>query len=151
MTDSSALISVVTELVKTERSYVERLRMLKDGYADPLRKFARNKDTAIIPPYEAKTLFANIDNLIPVNEAFLADLERMLKPDGPSTVGGVGDIALRHFRDLRGFDQYKAYYSNREEAQAIYEREKTKKSSGFADFIDVRLPSPLTLYIIQLV
>jgi protein ECT2 len=138
MTDSSAFTSVLTELVSTERSYVQRLRILKNDYADPLRKFARNKDTAILPLYEAKTLFGNIDQLLPVNEAFLSDLEQMLTPDGPQTVGGVGDVALRHFRDLKGFDNYKVYYTKREEAQTIFEREVSKKSSGFASFIDVR-------------
>ena len=110
---------------------------MKHDYADPLRKFSRNKDTAILPPYEAKTLFGNIDQLLPVNEAFLADLERMLKPDGPRTVGGVGDVALRHFEEHRGFEFYKGYYDKREEAQAIFLREMGKKSSPFAAFIDV--------------
>ena len=111
--------------------------MLKYHYADPLRRFARSKDTVIIPAYEAKTLFGNIDNLLPVNEAFLSDLERMAAPDGPKVVGGVGDVALRHFKELRGFEQYKQYYVKREDAQAIFEREISKRSSGFADYIDV--------------
>jgi protein ECT2 len=75
---------------------------------------------------------------LPVSEAFLADLEQMATPDGPHTVGGVGDVALRHFRDLRGFDNYKQYYAKRQEAQAIFEREMQRKSSGFAEFVDVR-------------
>lgn len=137
MTESSALTDVINELVSTERSYVKRLRILKEEYADPLRKFSRNKETAIIAPYEAKTLFGNVDNLLPVNEAFLADLERMMAPHGAKNVGGVGDVALRHFRDLRGFEHYKGYYDKREEAQAIFVREMAKKSSGFAAFIDV--------------
>jgi hypothetical protein len=137
MTDSSALTSVISELVNTERNYVRRIRTLKHEYADPLRSFARSKDTAIIPAYEAKTLFGNIDALVPVNEAFLADLEQMLSPDGPATVGGIGDVALRHFRELRGFEQYKQYYIKREEAQTIFEREMARKSSSFAQFVDV--------------
>jgi hypothetical protein len=136
MTDSTALNSVMTELLTTERSYVQRLRVLKNDYADPLRQFARSKDTAIVPLYEAKTLFGNIDQLLPVNEAFLADLEKMASPNG-SQVGGVGNVALRHFKELRGFDNYKTYYTKREEAQIIFEREASKKSSGFASFIDV--------------
>jgi hypothetical protein len=139
MTESSALTDVINELVATERSYVKRLRILKHDYADPLRKFSRNKDTAILPPYEAKTLFGNVDNLLPVNEAFLADLEKMVAPNGAKTVGGIGDVALRHFRDLRGFEHYKGYYDKREEAQSIFLREMAKKSSGFAAFIEVRL------------
>ena len=137
MTESSALTDLINELVSTERTYLKRLQILKHDYADPLRKFSRSKETAILPPYEVKTLFGNIDNLLPVNEAFLADLENMLTPNGPLTVGGVGDVALRHFRDLRGFEHYKGYYDKREEAQTIFLREVAKKSSGFAAYIDV--------------
>lgn len=139
MTDTSALSAVVTELVTSERTYVKRLQILKNDYADPLRSFARSKETAIIPAYEAKTLFGNIDNLLPVNEAFLVDLEKMLAPNGAKTVGGVGDVALRHLKDLRGFDQYKQYYVKREDAQLIFEREASKRSSRFAAYIDVRV------------
>ncbi|KAH8094910.1 hypothetical protein BXZ70DRAFT_1066217 [Cristinia sonorae] len=133
--DSSALPDVINEFVSTEQSYVKRLRILKTDYADPLRTFARSKSTAIIPPYEAKTLFGNIDQLLPVNEAFLEDLEKMMRPDGLRTVGGIGDVALKHFKESRGFEHYKQYYSKREEAQAIFEKE-MRKSSGFSAFID---------------
>ncbi|KAF7332014.1 DH domain-containing protein [Mycena kentingensis (nom. inval.)] len=136
LTDTSALTSTILELVETERTYVKRLRSLKYDYADHLRNFARTKSTAIIPAYEAKTLFGNVDNLLPVNEAFLVDLERMVAPNGEQAVGGVGDVALRHFKELRGFEQYKQYYVKREEAQIIFEREMGKKSSGFASYID---------------
>jgi hypothetical protein len=124
--------------VETERGYVKRLRSLKNDYADPLRNFARSKNTSIIPAYEAKTLFGNVDNLLPVNEAFLTDLEKMLAPNGAKVVGGVGDVALRHFKELRGFEQYKQYYVKREDAQLIFEREMSRKSSPFAAYIDVR-------------
>ncbi|KAF8138470.1 hypothetical protein EV363DRAFT_1393920 [Boletus edulis] len=133
VTDLSALSEVVNELVNTERSYVKRLRILKNDYADPLRQFSKSKSTAILPPYEAKTLFGNIDNLLPVNEAFLVDLEKMVAPNGSRN---IGDVALRHFKDLRGFEHYKQYYVKREEAQSIFEREMMKKSSGFAAYID---------------
>lgn len=136
MTDSSALKDVINEFVSTEQSYVNRLQILKKDYADPLRIFSRNKSTALIAPYEAKTLFGNIDQLLPVNQAFRDDLERMMLPDGPQTVGGIGDVALKHFKEYRGFEHYKQYYSKREEAQAIFEKE-VRKGSGFAAFIDV--------------
>jgi protein ECT2 len=138
MTDSSALADVISELLSTERSYVKRLKTLKYDYADPLRKFSRNRETAILPPYEAKTLFGNIDNLLPVNEAFLTDLERLVSPDGVKMVGGIGDVALKHFKVSRGFEHYKQYYIKREEAQVIFEREMMKRGSGFAEFVDVR-------------
>ncbi len=137
---SNALIDITNELVATERSYVNRLRSLKTDYAEPLRFFSKNKDTAIIPPYEAKTLFGNIDQLLPINEAFLEDLEKMVAPGGSETVGGMGDVALKHFKDLKGFENYKQYYAKREEAQGIFERE-MRKASGFSAFVDVCISS----------
>ncbi|KAI0268336.1 hypothetical protein BC834DRAFT_687638 [Gloeopeniophorella convolvens] len=136
MTNSSAIEDILNEFVTTERSYVKRLRILKSDYADPLRTFARSKDTAIISLYDANTLFGNIDNLLPVNEALLADLETMVSPEGPRSVGYIGDVVLRHFKDLHGFEQYKQYYVKREEAQSIFEREMSKRSSGFSAFVD---------------
>lgn len=111
---------------------------MKESYADPLRSYARSKDTALIAAYDAKILFGNIDQLLPANEALLHDLEQMLTPDGAQTVGGVGDVVLYHFRDMKAFECYKQYYSKREEAQAIFRREMAKKSStGFAAFVEV--------------
>ncbi|KAF8524603.1 hypothetical protein BU17DRAFT_84640 [Hysterangium stoloniferum] len=137
VTNSSALADNLNEFVSTERSYVKRLRILKEAYADPLRTFAKAKDTALLPPYEAKILFGNIDNILPVNEAFLFDLEKMLSPNGYQSVGGIGDVALKHFKELGAFGCYKQYYSNREEAQLILKRERMKKSStGFAAFVE---------------
>lgn len=77
-----------------------------------------------------------------MNEAFLADLEKMSAPDGPETVGGVGDVALKHFQELRGFENYRQYYANREQAQQIFEQELEHRS--FAHYLDVRLNTPLT-------
>ena len=95
-----------------------------------------------MPAYEANTLFGNIDNLVPVNEAFFKDLERMSEPGGP----GVGDVALKHFKTLRGFEQYKMYYSKREEAQRIFETQ-AKKNSSFVAYMDVSIRSLDTGYI----
>src|SRR6266478_5708367 len=103
MTDSTALRDQINEFVSTERSYVDKLHILKKEYADPLRHFARSKDTAIIKPYHANTLFGNIDALIPVHEAFLEDLDKMLagvngRGEDGRGVGGIGDISLKHFK-----------------------------------------------------
>ncbi|KAJ4478292.1 hypothetical protein J3R30DRAFT_2885247 [Lentinula aciculospora] len=136
LAESSALASAINELVTTERSYVKKLQILKKDYADPLRNFARSKSTAIISKYEATTLFGNIDSLLPINEAFLTDLEKMIAPNGYRVVGGIGDVALRHFKELKGFEQYKQYYVKREEAQRFIEQEMEKRSSPFEDYIE---------------
>jgi len=64
------------------------------SYADPLRKFARDDMSRIIPLYEAKTLFCNIDVIVSAAALFLADLEAMFSTGaGPAT---VGDVCIRH-------------------------------------------------------
>lgn len=63
----------------------------------------------------------------------------MLAPNGADNVGGVGDVALKHFLELKGFEQYKHYYAKREEAQSIFEREMSKRGSRFLQFIEVRI------------
>lgn len=52
---------------------------------------------SIIPLYSANALFGNIDVLVQVNDAFLRDLEACVAGSGNM---GVGDVALRHVRDL---------------------------------------------------
>jgi hypothetical protein len=71
---------------------------LLQSYADPLRRYARSKDSVIISSYDASTLFGNIDQLLIANEAFLTDLEKMVGPNGHKVVGGIGDVALKHVR-----------------------------------------------------
>lgn len=141
MTDSTALKDQINEFVSTEKSYVDKLHTLKKDYADPLRQFSRSKATAIIGPYHANTLFANVDSIIPVHEAFLEDLDKMLTEMNEgykgSSVGGIGDVALKHFKDYNGFHLYKLYYAKREEAQAIFENEMKRRGSEFPGYIDV--------------
>ncbi|KZP00238.1 hypothetical protein CALVIDRAFT_533882 [Calocera viscosa TUFC12733] len=135
LTDGTALQDTMKELITTERSYVNRLRILKKDYADQLRSFAKRNDTAIIPMYEANTLFGNIDAIVPANESFLRDLETMVFQNGYIGAERIGDIALKHFRDLKTFDCYKQYYAKREEAQKIFET-LLVKNKGFAHFIE---------------
>lgn len=127
---------MINELVTSEQTYVKRLQILKTEYADPLRTFARRRETLIIDQYDAKILFGNIDALLPVNEAFLSDLLKMQAPGGQNLVGDVGDVALKHFKELSGFEQYKLFYPYRERAQELCE--KHSKSSNFSGFISVR-------------
>jgi hypothetical protein len=114
---ATRLGNLIEELVRTERSYLMRIQALKkvrhaemleeagqrgvdvQNYADPLRNFARQEFSKIIPMYEAKTLFTNIDAIVPSAAAFLQDLEKMHEEgSGPST---IGDVCLRHVRRAR--------------------------------------------------
>ncbi|KAI0797051.1 hypothetical protein C8Q75DRAFT_223510 [Abortiporus biennis] len=133
------LEEAIKELVETERSYFEKLKLLKRDYMDPLKNFAKKKETAIIDSYKAGVLFGNIDQLLPVNEAFLADLEKMNTPDKPRNPNApsVGDVCIKHFKYRRGFENYRRYYANKADAQKMLEQEvKKSSSSGFAAYID---------------
>ncbi|KAK8843437.1 hypothetical protein IAR55_007094 [Kwoniella newhampshirensis] len=127
------LSNLIDELVRTERSYLSRVHALKTSYADRLRLFARDANQQLIPPYEAKAMFANIEAIVPASAAFLTDLDAMLRT-GQGEVT-VGDICLRHFKDLRTFDPYRIYLSKQDESQKLFQ-ESLKRFPGFASFIE---------------
>ena len=82
-----------------------------------------------------------------MHEAFLEDLDKMLAEmnaggKNGTSVGGIGDISLKHFKDYNGFHLYKLYYAKREEALGIFESEMTRRGSGFPGYIDVSLHIP---------
>ena len=52
----------------------------RQDYAVPLRSFARKRETAIIPQFEASHLFINIEQLVPIAEGFEKDL-RLIDED----------------------------------------------------------------------
>lgn len=93
--DRVKLENLVRELQDTERRYLRRITTLKTEYADPLRRFAKNPETMIIPLYDAKVMFANIDSLVNAAEAFQKDIEAV-DLTGRVVGRGIGDICLRH-------------------------------------------------------
>ncbi|BEI91751.1 uncharacterized protein CcaverHIS019_0405710 [Cutaneotrichosporon cavernicola] len=127
------LRSRIEELVRTERSYVSRVKALKLSYADPLRHFAKSPSTSIIPVYEAKTLFGNIDAVLPAAMAFLADLEKMWESGQADMV--VGDVCLNHLKTLKTLDCFRTYIANQDEAQKTF-NEMKRKHPRFVTFID---------------
>lgn len=112
--------SLLQELIVTERSYVRRVETLykvcsravrnsaqeahankPDGppqrYAVPLRQLARDRDTAIIPLYEAQRLFGNIGEVLGANAAFLNDLQGYLEAheQGKRSIS-LGEVIYRN-------------------------------------------------------
>lgn len=110
------------ELWVTEESYLRKLSSLyrvrpllllllerkaeclgAQDYALPLRSFSKKRDTAIIPAFEANHLFINIEQLVPVAEAFERDLHRLadqLQRDRTKLPAGFGEIIMSHVRPL---------------------------------------------------
>ncbi|TIA70445.1 hypothetical protein E3P91_03059 [Wallemia ichthyophaga] len=114
----------LNELISTEKSYVKRITALKLNYADPLRQFAKHKDTQIINHFDAKSLFANIDQILHINYSFLTELEH-------ANEFNIGNICMSHFPYLTPYNQY---YFNRQKSVELFKDLLKKKS--FVEFID---------------
>ncbi|WVQ75384.1 hypothetical protein IAR50_005004 [Cryptococcus sp. DSM 104548] len=127
------LENLIEELVRTEKSYYSRIHALKTAYADRLRLYSKDPNQALIPPYEAKAMFANIEAIVPACHAFYNDLCEMLAAGHAEDA--VGDVCLKHFKTLRTFDPYRTYLSKQDESQKLFQ-ESLKKFSGFASFIE---------------
>ncbi|CBQ69493.1 conserved hypothetical protein [Sporisorium reilianum SRZ2] len=129
--DPTRLFNRVQELIDTERSYVKRVDVLYQKYAIPLRTLAKNRDTAIIPLYEAQRLFGNIGEIAGANRAFLNDLERLAAQDQDAFRAGLGDVLYNH---MSCFSCYTDYFANFEKAKHI---ERTlAKHRAFCEFAD---------------
>ncbi|GAA97533.1 uncharacterized protein L969DRAFT_44294 [Mixia osmundae IAM 14324] len=119
------------ELVETEFNYVRRLKALIQDYARPLRDFAKHKEKAIIPLYEAKMLFGNIDVILAANEGFLQDLERVMLS---KRRGGLGVVIWEHLTAFADVHVYPTYLSGYEKAKEIESQMSSKR--GFVDFVE---------------
>jgi hypothetical protein len=69
------------------------------SYADPLKRFAKRPETLIIPLYDAKTLFGNLDAIVEASSTFLADIAQ-IDLSGRVRGKGVGEICLKHVRHI---------------------------------------------------
>lgn len=99
----------------------------------PLRQLARDKDTAIIPLYEAQRLFGNIGEVLGANSAFVKDLESFMKDrKNEKETAGLGDLVYRH---ISCFSCYNEYFNNFEKAKHI-EQTMTKSNRAFREFVD---------------
>ncbi|PWN86609.1 hypothetical protein FA10DRAFT_270161 [Acaromyces ingoldii] len=131
--------AMLQELLYTEKSYVKRVEALYRKYAVPLRQLAKDKDTAIMPLYEAQRLFGNIGEIVGANTAFLRDLEsyaesreRERRGSGRISTGNLGEIV---YRNMACFSCYSEYFGNFEKAKHI-EQTMNRSNKAFRDFVD---------------
>lgn len=97
MASAEKFESMLLELLTTERSYVQRMEVLVQRYTAPLRQMARDRDTTIIPLYEAHRLFGNVGEILGANTAFLHDLERfMANQTAGADLNQLGELVYRN-------------------------------------------------------
>ncbi|KAH8913615.1 Dbl homology domain-containing protein, partial [Atractiella rhizophila] len=130
-----ALSSRLRELVDTERSYVRRL----GNYALPLRTFAKDKNSLIIPPFEARVLFGNVEALLGLNEQFLGVLEGMRVGEEVERGAGVEWAGIIKDWMSRFSVPYTSYLSSYPQAKGIENSLMATTSqwrSGFSRFCE---------------
>eukprot|EP00039_Didymoeca_costata_P008432 m.111985 g.111985 ORF g.111985 m.111985 type:complete len:672 (-) comp14077_c0_seq1:14-2029(-) len=112
------------ELVLSEKVFVEELKDVKDNFFPRLR--------GIISAPEAKTLFGNWAELIPLGEGLLADL---------NTNHNTGLVLQKHLPKMT--DPYAKYCGRIKSAQDLYEAKlKDKKFSQFEEsFTNLNKPT----------
>ncbi|KAJ3450697.1 faciogenital dysplasia protein [Anaeramoeba flamelloides] len=63
-------ICLITEIISTEKTYVQQLKIIIDEFLIPLKK------TKIIDPNEIKNIFSNIESIYGLNHRLYLDLEK---------------------------------------------------------------------------
>ena len=104
---------------------------------------AKNKETAIIPVFEANRIFGNIGELVAVNQMLLCELETLSEQSFGFIVSNIGDVM---YQNLRNFSCYEEFIGDFEQAKSLYNR--MLKNKAFREFLEVStcLPAHTTLY-----
>ncbi|EPX74960.1 RhoGEF Gef2 [Schizosaccharomyces octosporus yFS286] len=134
--------NLLFELMRTESTYVTRLRHLLNDYALPLRTLAKSSKK-LIGLYEINTLFPpNLAKLIQINSAFLDEIEAImeeLNEDSDSTDDITDEFDLRmatclcnHFQVFA--QHYPRYLEQSNDFGEVLNA--ASKNPKFLDFID---------------
>ncbi|BGP22351.1 hypothetical protein JCM10295v2_001230 [Rhodotorula toruloides] len=135
MVDFDKVRQSLQELWVTEESYLRKVSSLLKDYAIPLRTFSKRRDTAVIPQFEATHLFINLEQLVPIAEAFEADLRQLvsqMQKDKSGLPADFGEVILQHVEQMQ---PYKKWLANVSASEAI-RRELDKHNSSFREFVE---------------
>ncbi|KAJ2387672.1 hypothetical protein GGI23_006221, partial [Coemansia sp. RSA 2559] len=132
---------IADEILETERTYVDGLRLIEKLYISPLLASAQQQ-TPVLSRKEVRQLFANFPDIIMLSKELLAQLEARLgtqadPPWDPAT-GRIGDIFLRIAPFLK---MYSLYLRNFRSALAVISLW-LSENHDFARFIHEASSSP---------
>ncbi|XP_067836414.1 phosphatidylinositol 3,4,5-trisphosphate-dependent Rac exchanger 2 protein isoform X2 [Heptranchias perlo] len=108
-------VCVLTEILKTERDYVETLEFLVSAFLQRMIQHAASRVDKNVTEEIVKTLFSNIEDILAVHKEFLSMIEECLQPE-PSAQHELGSCFLQ-FKNR--FSIYDEYCSNHEKAQRL--------------------------------
>ncbi|KAJ1981552.1 hypothetical protein H4R34_002021 [Dimargaris verticillata] len=107
---------IVHEILATEQTYVEGLQLIEKVLYAPLRQATIRPTTAILPTRRINDIFANLTDIINVNQEFLRQLEARLTSEAwSSDTSCVGDIFIEI---APYFKMYAVYMRNFQRALA---------------------------------
>ncbi|KAJ2661428.1 hypothetical protein IWW48_002411 [Coemansia sp. RSA 1200] len=137
----SQRMKIAGEILETERTYVDGLRLIEKLYIAPLLTSAQQQ-TPVLSRKEVRQLFANFPDIITLSKELLAQLETRLgacaDPPWDPASGRIGDIFLRIAPFLK---MYSLYLRNFRSALADISRWLSENHS-FARFIHDASSSP---------
>ncbi|KAL0075807.1 Dbl homology domain-containing protein [Phycomyces blakesleeanus] len=117
----------IEHFISTEENYVQKLRALVNSIALPLRAQAHSRNP-ILNSFKHATIFINCDQLLEVNEVFLAELKQL---NNSTSDDCFGDVCARN---MNAFDCYRKYLSGKRGSEELQKKEYAE-NQAFRSFI----------------
>ncbi|KAJ1660931.1 hypothetical protein IWQ61_000192 [Dispira simplex] len=123
---------IVQEILDTERTYVNGLRLVHDIFYTPLLEATEENGSMILPSKKVGEIFANFTDILNVNQEFLQQLEARLAPGTwcPAT-GCVGDI----FQNVAPFFKMYSVYMRNFQRALVTIRNSAETYPAFRQFL----------------
>ncbi|KJE93774.1 hypothetical protein, variant [Capsaspora owczarzaki ATCC 30864] len=115
----------MVEIILTERSYIRDLEVVNDVFIEPIRA------KELLSKYEISSIFANIQDLLPMHWNLLNALLSSLEADPADRA--IGRIFLDHLTAVS--KEYGTYISNRHNAERVLLAHK-RSNKQFAAFLE---------------
>jgi len=111
MKNLSHKTKVANEILETEREYVQRLKVIKNHFMEPLEKNA-GQPNALCKPAEIKLLFSNVGLLLNIAEELLKLLEARMTiwDDGNEDTHVIGDVFIQMAPIFKIYSEYGTNY-----------------------------------------
>ncbi|KAI9019351.1 hypothetical protein CLU79DRAFT_758414 [Phycomyces nitens] len=116
----------IEHFIDTEENYVQKLRALVNSIALPLKALAHTRNP-ILNIFKHATIFVNCEQLLEVNEAFLADIKQL----NTNSDYCFGDVCARN---MNAFDCYRKYLSGKRGSEELQKKEYAE-NQAFRSFI----------------
>lgn len=112
------------ELIQTEKDYINNLEVIQNVFLEGIRK------QKILDNLEIVQIFANVEDLIPINKKLLEDL-LLLEGSNFVSTKSVGEVFQYHARNFKAYGDYCSNQPNVHELIIEYK----EQNQEFADFL----------------